>query len=656
MRLLDLNVCVIFSLLLASPVGGVIGFEVRSPVEYVSDGSEYIWGPQEFSPFFYDIDNDLGTETLKVSIGDDNELYRNSGIIYTTNAQKTEFEFNQADGYKWGEYWTIGFLGQKCFAGYVQDPYGYPESNSYLAHKSDRDNLLEYEKLSKILIDTETRFELTSENPLELDEGYELVIQGWDDVDGKDRLYISLIDENSRIINSDVINPQDTYTYRKDLGNAEGVVIIAVHFDYILRDQDLAVIDGIWQISETPIEVERGRDYGEMEVEEVYSGTMKILLSNKDEISIHPDDEITLMGNTLGLPFNGNICLKTADQEISTFDPLRFYLSKEIGESGLYEIRSTVESTGNYELVWDADTFSGFYYDLDDGIKTETLQMAMTDEIDLEEYTGIEYSTHTEVQRLKCEDWGEFKVIGFLGGKFFSSYVEGDRDSAYLYYRSEDNPDLMASGHLSQVLMDYDNTDFFEDLTIEAGEFLYLRDGYRLMIESTDLSGDKVNVVLFKGDDVVDIGVVQPSINGATVEDRTYIYMKPLSEESTEKTVIIAVHFEDAFRATEGSNELEVATIDGIWQISDRPITITDRKFDKMIVEEFDSEQIIMKNTEDKIHLTRKYDSPLMGDIRIKTSDQIDIPRRFYLYKGCAVDRHELVTGQSIYVDRNIYI
>ena len=102
----------------------------------------------------------------------------------------------------------------------------------------------------------------TSVTPLELEEGYILEIDAMD-LDGN-KVYVELI-KGGRVVDAAIINSgvpgatveEKTYTYTRDLGGAEDVVIIAVHFKRSFRgaDQDLATIDGIWQISENPSSV-----------------------------------------------------------------------------------------------------------------------------------------------------------------------------------------------------------------------------------------------------------------------------------------------------------------------------------------------------------------------------------------------------------------
>jgi hypothetical protein len=62
--------------------------------------SDFTWNPQNFAGFYYDIKNDLGTETLSTTLTD-KKLSGDSpyGVRYVTSSQPTEFKFEN-----WGSY------------------------------------------------------------------------------------------------------------------------------------------------------------------------------------------------------------------------------------------------------------------------------------------------------------------------------------------------------------------------------------------------------------------------------------------------------------------------------------------------------------------------------------------------------------------------
>ena len=311
-----------FVLLLASAitVSAVDTLEIRGPVADVKSGETYKWGPQDFAGFYYDIDDNLGTETLTMTITGDagNEiLEKDGGVVYRTDAQKDDFDFDE-----WGKYYTIGFLAEEYFAGYV--------TGGYLFDDSGDETLLEDEQLSKVLYDDDDERTFTTGTPLKLKEDYELAIQSID-LDGN-KVYVQLMKEGA-VVDSAVVEPSKdlatledkTYTYTADLGDTSDIVVVAVHFKNAFRgaDQDLATVDGIWQISDATTDVAEDTEYDKMTIEDVSSeeDNMYIEMENTD-------NKITLSANKDQLLME-NIRILTADMSADAENPLRFYIYEE---------------------------------------------------------------------------------------------------------------------------------------------------------------------------------------------------------------------------------------------------------------------------------------------------------------------------------------
>ncbi len=612
-------------LLLASAmaVSAVDKVEIRGPVADVVDTVEpYVWGPQEFAGFYYDIDDDLGRESITMTITDGNVLDEDTGVIYSTEAQQNDFDYEE-----WGKYWTIGFLAEEYFAAYVE---GTAET-AFLFDDSTDTNLMADEQLSKVLTDDDEERTFTSGTPLKLAEDYELAIQAID-LDGN-KVYVQLM-KNGAVVDSSVIEPSKTgatikdktYTYKKDLGDTEKIVVIAVHFKNAFRgaETDLATVDGIWQISDTYTEIEEDTEYDKMTIQTVDADTKTITMINEDEkITLTKKKDISLMEN---------IRIKTADQDPTVEDPLRFFIYKEITEPGTYEVRGTVKNLEMDPIEWTASSFAGFYYDIDDDLGRESITMTITEGNVLDEDTGVIYRTEAQQNDFDYEEWGNYWTIGFLAEEYFAAYVEGTTETAFLFDDSTDT-NLMADEQLSKVLIDDD-----EERTFTSGTPLELDEDYELAIQAIDLDGNKVYVQLMKNGAVVDSSVIEPSKTGATVKDKTYTYKKDLGD--TEKIVVIAVHFKNAFRGA----ETDLATVDGIWQISDTYTEIEeDTEYDQMTIQTVDAgaKTIIMANEDNKITLSKKKDISLMENIRIKTADQDDAPLRFYIYKEMTIEGEE---------------
>ena len=109
----------------------------------------------KFAAFFYDIDNNVTTESLSISKGTGNVIAEN-GLVYSTTIGKTEYEFE-----KWGNYSVLGFFADK-----------------YIPIKAN-----DASKLAKLVLDTDEKYTLKTGEKLDLGSGYALEAKQVD-VDG----------------------------------------------------------------------------------------------------------------------------------------------------------------------------------------------------------------------------------------------------------------------------------------------------------------------------------------------------------------------------------------------------------------------------------------------------------------------------------------
>jgi S-layer protein (TIGR01567 family) len=310
--------------------------EVRSNIYNISQKKVSLDGAS-FSGFYYDIDDNTGTEVLTLRLvdiasngtsailSDQHDSDGNRGIVYTTKAQPTDFDYSQ-----WGQYEMIKFLGESYFAAYGNTPMG---SETYqlipfLYDISKDRNLMADELISKILIDTNDDQIISLKEPLKLEEGYELSVKAIN-VKGK-KIHV-VLSKDGEVIDTKIIQQSmdesnigdETYYYKKDIMDTKDIVILAVHFEDIFSGSGIesARVDGIFQISDTPISIKEGTEYGKMSISEINLTSMAIKIDNKDQkIRLSNDMEIELMPD---------IYIYTADQDdISSTNPLRYYVYK----------------------------------------------------------------------------------------------------------------------------------------------------------------------------------------------------------------------------------------------------------------------------------------------------------------------------------------
>jgi S-layer protein (TIGR01567 family) len=334
---------------------------------------------------------------------------------------------------------------------------------------------------------------------------------------------------------------------------------------------------------------------------------MTIQTTTADSITMNNvDNGVTLSKNKDVLLMPG-ISIKTADA-----DRLRYYLYKVITNPGTYKLRGTV-ATDTY--AWTADNFAGFYYDFDDNLATESLRSTVTDG-KLAQPDGVAYTTGTMTTNFEFEDWGSYRVIGFLGEKCFAEYVTG-----YLFDKSTDKSALVKK-QLLKILTDDDT-----EKTFTTDTPLKLEEGYELAIKSISFDGgNNVYLELSKNGATVHSTIIHPSQDAATMADKTYIYKEDRGD--LKNVVVIAVHFKNAFR---GSDQ-NLATIDGVWQLSDSQISVTDGKaFGKLVISDATGNHISMNNKDNPITLSKHKYISLAGDIYLQTADSDSL--RYYIVR-----------------------
>ena len=244
------------------------------------------WNSKNFTGFYFSPEDKLGNETLtlfppngrtvpqptrpKIING---EAHWNA-LQYVSFMQPKQFGFRP-----WGYYYTISFLGESWFVGY----------NIGATKDSESLNLLEHQKLGKVLLDKEIRGMIVAGN-YTLAEGYELYIR---DVT-KDKIFVQLL-KNGQLVDSSIVESNSTYVYKKDLGDVADMPIVMMHVDKIFSDgkTKFASIDGLFQLSDQYIiSVEPGSGLDELEI--VPTGFGIIAMYNHDTITFSSNSNVNL--------------------------------------------------------------------------------------------------------------------------------------------------------------------------------------------------------------------------------------------------------------------------------------------------------------------------------------------------------------------------
>ncbi|HET8687094.1 MAG TPA: S-layer protein domain-containing protein, partial [Methanosarcina sp.] len=342
-----------------------------------------------------------------------------------------------------------------------------------------------------------------------------------------------------------------------------------------------------WTISANGVSVNVNPPEGTIKVEQGKSQTFSISSSTSGQNinvdwyvnDVKQETETDVNVPSSSFEFKGNTTAEnTKDYTIKAVasDPNNFYsqstqtwtVKVEVPSSGnrIWDEKKNMSST----YTWDAQSYSGFYYDLDSGISSEKMTIEnIKRSIDA---GNIKYETEPTETGFEYNNWGSYQVIGFMAEKYFAGYDETNSKVI------GDDVSLISDGILSKILVDSD-----DKKSAYAGDSLPLEEGYSLNIVEVDVNGNTVWVQLEKDGNVVDESFVSSGGN--------YVYKTKLGE--AEDVPIIIAHFGNVFSGAETS----AVFIDGLFQVSDNYVELKNGDtFGAMEVKSISSNEITMEN------------------------------------------------------------
>jgi len=263
----------------------------------------------------------------------------------------------------------------------------------------------------------------------------------------------------------------------------------------------------------------------------------------------------------------------------------------------------------NEGFTWTPLNFEGFYYDIDEGLLSESLTV---------DYDGrtiddgnLTYETRPISSSFEYDAWKNYSAVG-LFGKEYVPILENEIEK------------------LSPLLID-DNKKY----KVRMGESLKLAEGYNITPQQIDVDGDKVWIELTKDGEFVDDKVI--SVSDTTIEQQTWYYEQDVS--GVDDVVTLMVHIDVVYK---GDIE-KFCIIDGIWQISENITEINPgKKFGEMEVEST-SGSITLENN-NSITLDEGTTVNIMEDINFMVADSNEV--RYYPFS----ERQEVVDEKPILV------
>ncbi len=409
--------------------------EITDPGTYEVRGQvatgDMQWNAANFAGFYYNVDNDVSTESLTVS-GINGRVIPAGGIIYSTGIKNVNYEYVNADA-GWDKYPVIGFFAEQ-----------------YIPLKPT-----DASKLAKLVLDSKDKYTLKTGDTLDLGQGYSLEAKQVD-VDGE-KVWLQFNKDGQYVEDQIVSTDSGDHTWTCEVDNVQGednVPVLKVHVNQVFQGavDSIAQIDGIWLIDyANAMTIKSDDEFGEL----------NNVTINGETLSITNDNILTLARDS-DVEIGQGIFFKVADSDV-----LRYCPWKEVTNLEGYKIRGQVAS-GNFS--WDVNNFAGFYYNLKYGVSTENLNVSGINGRVIP-INGLVYTTRINNVYYKFTNWGTYPVLGFFG----EEYIPIKPNNA---------------SKLSKLVLDSK-----DKYTLQTGGKIDLGLNYSLIVERIDVDGKKVSLI-----------------------------------------------------------------------------------------------------------------------------------------------------------------
>jgi len=333
-----------------------------SDLSEITNGGCIEINPQNFYGFSYDLDDDIGTEKIRIynNYVTDPRTIEPNGLVYSTETKYTQ---SKADFGNLSYYGVVSLFGKE----YVP-VYG-------------------CEYLAELVIDSDDKYVLEADSQLELGNGYVLKINDYDFME--ERVQMELYKDGETIANEwlDLGYGADTWSYEIGVTELDSVPVFKLLMtDVFVGQSDVSVVvEGLWLIDFVDtVTINAGDSTGMLETTSV--GYNLISMSNPAPIVLSPVTEQELIAGIL---------IETADSS-----DVRFRFKSNNSTS---ELRGLVVE-GSFVPEWNYTNFPGFYYDIDSNVDLESLRINSIDYRFVEEENLI-YETNICEKTYECPIW-----------------------------------------------------------------------------------------------------------------------------------------------------------------------------------------------------------------------------------------------------------
>ena len=250
--------------------------EITEPGTYQIRGQvasgNFVWNAANFAGFYYDIKDDVSTESLGVSNLNGNVIPV-GGLVYNTQIKKVSYEYDRpAAG--WDTYPVIGFFAEQ-----------------YIPIKPSK-----ADKLAKLILDSNDKYTVRTGEKLDLGQGYAIEAKQVD-VDGK-KVWLAF-SKDGEFIDDEIIEvgtgDSASNTWNVELDDIQGeddVVVLKLHVNQVFQGavDSIAQIEGVWLIDyANAMTIESDDEFGELNKVSVSGDTLKI--TNDDTFTLTRDSE-----------------------------------------------------------------------------------------------------------------------------------------------------------------------------------------------------------------------------------------------------------------------------------------------------------------------------------------------------------------------------
>ncbi len=240
-------------------------YDIRGTV--VSGTQPYTWTSDNFAGFFYDLNKNVGTETLSVS-GISGRTIPENGLNYSTTIKSVDYEASDAFN---GTYPVLGFFAQK-----------------YVPLKPN-----DASKIAKLVLDSDDKYTMRTGETLDLGSGYSLQAKQVD-VDGK-KVWLEF-DKDGQYVDDQIVSTDTgNRTWTCEVDNVQGednVPVLKVHVNQVFQGtvDSIAQIEGLWLIDyANAMKINTSDEFGRLD--NVAINGPNITIDNKNTLSLTRDSD-----------------------------------------------------------------------------------------------------------------------------------------------------------------------------------------------------------------------------------------------------------------------------------------------------------------------------------------------------------------------------